>query len=1496
MQTKFDIFLEQLHIKEKKGFENIIFHPVTLVKSESMWIFNVELDEPVSINDIRYLNEKINIFFNHKIIKKIKIKYQYKKITHGEYLIDYFNFILSELIKEKSSFQIIKNYNIRYFEQNLYLEVPKNQNVNSYIKEILNEFNDLGFKDLKILIEESKEIDIENIKKKKEDEHIEQILNSKPTIVKEVKIVSSKPKNDKVYTKISEIPQTSNDISRYQATVGEPIFNITGEIIKIELKQLPKSTLLILDVYDSTDTITVQQFLNKEVLIEEASKLKVSDIIQVRGMAVFDSYRKDVIFKASNITFLKNKEIVEKKDLALEKRVELHAHTKMSNIDGLTEPKDLIKKALQYNHKGIAITDKNGVYSFPDIYNATKGLDDFKVIYGTEFDYIDDQNQFRCTYYDTDFNLDDMTYVVYDLETTGFQIEYQEIIEIGAVKIKNGEIIDTFSEFVKPSKLISTKISELTNITNEMVEDAKPITDVLPRFRDFFNGCCLVGHNINFDNGFLFYNLNKLNINFNYNGVIDTLNIARSFYSSILKRYNLKDVSKAFKVKLSAHHRAVNDSDATANVFIVMLRDFKKMNILTYKDIDLNVNKQEIWKGMIPKHINVLALNETGLKNLFRLVSDSLTKHVHKGPRMFKSDILKYKEGLIVGSGCYKGEVFETAMNKTYKELLDVIDFYDYVEVQPPCGYAHLFENFDNPLKEIKEVIIKIINAAKEKGKIVVATSDTHYLEKEEQQYFDILVNIKQVGGGFHDLKKYEKLPDRHFFTTDEMLLEFQFLDQKLRQEIVIKNPNKILDMAEKYQVLKKELYAPGDDFLVDYNIDSVEEDLKRMVNENVHNKYGEVLPEIVSERVNKELNSIITNKFSTIYYMAHLLVKKSRDDGYVVGSRGSVGSSFVATMMNITEVNPLSPHYICPNCKFSSFKMNEEEKAKYKIRDIEKDLQKELDKVESGFDLPDKFCPCCNHKLLKDGHDIPFETFLGFKGDKVPDIDLNFSGDYQGNAHNYVKELMGEERAFRSGTISTIAENTAIGYVKGYLEEKGIMKRRAEISRLASHINGVKRTTGQHPGGIIVVPKYKEIYDVTPIQYPADDNSLEWRTTHFDYHKFEDNLLKLDILGHDDPTVLKFLMDYVNLHQDKFPFSTPYDIPIDDKEVYKLFCGLESINLKCEQIDSTVGSYAVPELGTTFVRKMLEDTKPKTFAELVKLSGLSHGTDVWTNNAKELVNGNKPEFGKIDIKKIIGCRDDIMVDLMYMGLEPSKAFEIMEFVRKGKPAKKTDPKKWADYKDYMQNKNVPSWYIWSCEQIQYMFPKAHATAYVLNAIRIAWFKVHAPLLFYSAYFSIRAAYYDIEAMVNGAKAIRNKIDEIKNHGDFKETDGSEDEALTPGAKKKDTDTVTVLYVALEMVERGYKFLKCDINKSDSKKFIIDEENKALIMPFVTIPGLGENAAIDIVEKRPFKSKKDLQKRAKVNKTVYDFMLNFGCLDSLVDEDEPDELNLFTFL
>ena len=1284
-------------------------------------------------------------------------------------------------------------------------------------------------------------------------------------------------------THIKNIPLTHNDLAQYENENGTLSFMIEGYVFGMDIKSFvkTKACLALIKVTDETDSIIVKKWLttDKEKELYERD-IKNNVMLRVIGKAEYDGYARCVVLTSSKIDILgihKEEEVI---DDAVVKRVELHAHTKMSTLDGITDAGDYVKTAVKWGWRGMAFTDHSGVYAIPDVDHALPKDYDFKPIYGVELSYVNDE-AFFVSFNNRDISLRDASYIVFDIETTGFSQELDRIIEIAAYKVYQGGIIETFEVFVNPERPIPPHITNITSITDEMVQNEATISEVLPKFLAFCEGSILVAHNAKFDIGFIYANAKRLEIEVMDYPAIDTLNLFRAMYYKDVNKFNLKAMAKYFKIKQEHHHRATDDTKVTAQCFIAMLQDVYARGITNYNEINSVIDKNEHWRHVIPTHINILAQTRVGFKNMYKLLSDSLTNHFSGEAKALKSIIMKYKEGLLLGSSCVNGEVFENALNRTEEETLEAMKFYDFIEVQPPMAYAHLFSSMPNGIEDIQNVIKKIIRLAKSIDKIVVATSDCHYLRPKLKKYRDILINSSQVGGGVHKLSGYDTSPSMHLRTTNEMLEEFDFLGKELAYEIVVENTNIVFDKIDKYPAFYKDMFSPKDDEFKNsiLKVDSIVSEVRRIVKSNVEKMYGENPHEIVTARVNRELESIISNGYASVYYMSHLLVVKSLSDGYLVGSRGSVGSSLVATMMDITEINPLAPHYRCKKCKFHTFKMNADEKEKYGIRDIEEQFQDDLQAVDSGYDLPDAICPVCGEKLSKDGHDIPFETFLGFNGDKVPDIDLNFSGEYQAKAHEYIREVFGYENAFRGGTVGTIAEKNAYGYVKAYLEKTGQTLRECEIERIAGYIVGVKRSTGQHPGGIVVVPHHVDIYDVTPVQYPADNTSNDWRTTHYDYHSFENNLLKLDILGHDDPTIIKYLMDYVHEHQDEFPFDNPQDIPIDDKKIYTLFNSTEAIGITPEMLGSPVASYAVPEFGTNFVRQMLVETRPNTFAQLVKISGLSHGTDVWATNAQDLV-GDKTEFGKIEFKDIIGCRDDIMVNLMYMGLEPLMAFKIMEFVRKGNVSK--NPDKWPPLRQAMVDKNVPAWYIWSCERIKYMFPKAHATAYVLMALRIAWFKIYSPSLFYSAWFSKRAKGHDVHAYLGGPIAIKAKLEELNAKTD---------------ATAKDDGVITALQLALEMTLRGIKFLPVDINLSDSFIFKIEDGN--LRIPFVAVDGLGDSVAQDIIDKRnerPFSSKKDVSQRTRLNQSLFEEFEIMHAFSDLPDEDEYQSEGIFAFV
>ena len=1473
---------------------------VTAKKSNRSLHFLVEFDELMTPPQMSlFINQLQTFFLKPNVVGYIDYQFRFKTADLSTNYKGYYDMIVHKAAESFSPIQIFKTLNVEFVNNTYYVIVEKDGVVvKKYFPELKRVFSKHGLGvSFEIKINEQLETVEEQVARRieEEQENLKSLAQNQSEIVLAEK-TSFTNKHSPLAVPISEIPSTQYLLDKYKNEKGDANFLIEGEVFKTEFRALKNTNLLTFSISDEQDAITVKRFVRSDKDIALAKAIKVGDIVQVSGEAQFDTFQKEIILMAKALYQIERPKKQERMDKSKEKRVEFSIHTKASPMDAVTDIKDYVATLEKWGHEAFAITDKNGVYAFPDVAKAVKGKK-IKPIFGVELEYIDEE-QFKIAWdYHEDFNLKEATYVVFDIETTGLSVVRDKIIEIAAYKVVGGIIGERFEVLVNPEEKLSAFTTSLTNITDEMLEGKDTIEKVLPEFMEFIKGSVLVAHNASFDVNFIIEKAKQLGINHEDFAVIDTLNLARYFYNHKnktenharfyatdsgnipdLKRFNLKAVTKFFKVNLEAHHRAIYDAYATAEIFLAMLQNFYKEEIMTYYEIDASIEPDKVWPHPFGYTATVIAQNQVGYKNLFKIVSDALTEHFSDGPRLVKSVFNKYRNGVLIGSSSETGEVFEAALNKNDDELRRAISFYDYVEVHPIPAYKHLEKGLGDFGKEIIQSIVKrIVDTAKELNKTVIATSNAHYLNPEDKKYREIYIHTKSVGGGLHPLANYDVSPDQHLLTTQEMLDAFSFLDNDTAYEIVVTNTRKLADSIEQIQAFPKDLYSIQDDAFKDtLGIESIAEEVKHLVYNKAHELYGSTIHPYVNQRIERELKNIIDNKFAPIYYISHLLVKKSLDDGYLVGSRGSVGSSLVATLMEITEVNPLKPHYRCKNGDYSVFKMSDEEIIEQGVSAIDEPYIEALKHVKSGYDLPDMNCPHCQAKLHKDGHDIPFETFLGFDGDKVPDIDLNFSGDYQAKAHEYVRELIGENYSFRAGTLQTVAERNAFGYVRGYLEDQGLTKRSAYIEWLAKGIEGVKRSTGQHPGGIVVVPKDKTIYDVTPIQYPADDINAAWKTTHFDYHSFEDNLLKLDILGHDDPTMIKFLMDYVYEHPDEFPFNRAQDIPVDDPKIYELFQGTKVLGFEDKEVYGEVASYAIPEFGTGFTRQMLFDTKPSSFAGLVKISGLSHGTDVWLKNSQDLVLGTT-QYGKISFDDVIGCRDDIMVELIGYGLEPLKAFEIMEFVRKGKPS--ANPAKWAEYEVVMRAHNVPEWYIWSASQIKYMFPKAHATAYVIMAMRIAWFKVYKPLLFYSGFFSKRAVQFDHDTMVAGYNAIRNKIIKMENSTDL---------------KAKDEDVLVTLYIALEMTRRGFKFLPVDINKSEASEFVMEKDG--LRMPFISIDGLGLQAAIDTVEnrkKKPFTSKEDVQRRTKLNKTVFERLESINAFGDLKETSGEIESGLF---
>ena len=1200
---------------------------------------------------------------------------------------------------------------------------------------------------------------------------------------------------------------------------------LEGEIINTDSRELKSGKFLVMfDLYDGTSTITCKAFVEAEKAKAVLGRISDAKGVRISGTAQFDPFAKELGVIANVIVETPGKKKQERQDLAKEKRVELHMHTQMSQMDGMTSATDLIKRAMKWGWKSIAITDHGVVQAFPEAHKLL-GRDnpDMKIIYGVEAYLVPDKTPSVSFPKNQDI---DAEYCVLDIETTGLSFRTEKITELGAVIYKNGEVIDEFECFVNPEKPIPQEVVEVTHITDEMVKDSETIETILPKFLEFIGDRIIVAHNADFDVGFIKYNAEKLGIKLE-NTYIDTLRLAKDLFPDY-KKYRLGIIADKLGIKVDVAHRALDDVITLVKVFKVMIDMLKEQGAKKIEDIDeLGAGKAD-FKKLPSYHAIILAKNYVGLKNLYKLVSFSHLNYFYKKPKILKSLYKQYSEGLILGSACEAGELYRAIVaGKSDEEVEQIAKDYDYLEIQPNGNNMFMVRNGTVPdVEALQEINKKIVALGEKLGKLVVATCDVHFMDPQDEIYRRIL----QAGQGYDDADEQAPL---YLRTTNEMIEEFKYLGLDKAYELVVTNTNKIADMCEQISPISPEKCPP--------HIEGCEKEIEDIAMNRAKELYGDPLPQIVKERLDKELQSIIKNGFSVMYIIAQKLVWKSNEDGYIVGSRGSVGSSFVANMTGITEVNSLPAHYRCPNCKYSDF-------SDYGYK--------------NGFDLPDKDCPKCGHKLDKDGMDIPFETFLGFNGDKEPDIDLNFSGEYQAKAHRYTEVIFGKGTTFKAGTIGTVADKTAFGYVKKYYEERGIPINSAEAVRIAKGCTGIKRTTGQHPGGIIVVPKGREIYEFCPVQHPADDPNSDIITTHFDYHSIDQNLLKLDILGHDDPTVIRMLQDITGID--------PTKIPLDDKATMSIFSSTDALGVTPEQIHSEVGSYGVPEFGTKFVRGMLLDTKPKTFDELIRISGLSHGTDVWLGNAQSLI-----EEGTVTLDQAICCRDDIMIYLIKKGLEPNPAFKIMETVRKGKALK--DPVKWAEYVKMMKEHDVPDWYIKSCEKIKYMFPKAHAAAYVTNAFRIAWFKVHEPLAYYAAYFSIRAKAFDSDVMCHGKEKVKNKMKEIELMGNT--------------ATQKDKDMYDDLEIVWEMYARGFEFLPIDLYKSDSKNFLIDDGK--IRPPLNSIPGLGNVAADSIVEARKdgrFMSIDDLKIRSKAGKSVIEMLTNAGCLEGM---SQSNQMSLF---
>ena len=1224
------------------------------------------------------------------------------------------------------------------------------------------------------------------------------------------------------------------EIEKIDGPIGEVV--IRGKILSVDTREIRnEKTIIIFSITDFTDTIVLKIFARNDDVKDLLGEIDKGKFVKVKGVATIDKFDSELtigsivgIKKCADFTTVRM-------DTSIDKRVELHCHTKMSDMDGVSDVKDIVKRAMKWGHKAIAITDHGDVQAFPDANHTVPSDSDFKVIYGVEAYLVDDLKGMVTDSQNQNLDAD---YVVFDLETTGFSPEVNRIIEIGAVKVKNGAIVDKFSTFVNPEVPIPFRIEQLTSINDSMVIDAPVIADILPEFMKFCEGCVMVAHNADFDMSFIKKNCQRLDIPCAPT-IVDTVALARVLLPN-LNRFKLDTVAKALGVSLDNHHRAVDDAGCTAEIFVKFIAMLKDRGVSTLDEVNaLGTSSVQNVQKMPTYHAIILATCDQGRTNLYRLVSLAHIKYYHRRPRIPKSEFIKYRDGLLIGSACEAGELYRAILNgRPEEEITRLVNFYDYLEIQPLGNNAFLVRDEDSPIAsndDLIEINKKIVRLGEEFHKPVVATCDVHFLDPDDEIYRRIIM----AGQGFKDADEQAPLFLR---TTEEMLKEFQYLGSEKAEEVVIKNTNLIADMCEKISPVRPDKCPPV--------IENSDQMLRDICYNKAHKMYGDPLPEIVQERLDRELNSIISNGYAVMYIIAQKLVWKSNEDGYLVGSRGSVGSSFVATMSGITEVNPLHAHYLCKHCQYSDF---------------DSDLVKSYS-GRSGCDMPDKICPRCGKPLSKEGFDIPFETFLGFKGNKEPDIDLNFSGEYQSKAHKYTEVIFGEGQTFKAGTIGTLADKTAFGYVKNYYEERGVHKRNCEIDRIVLGCVGVRRTTGQHPGGIVVLPMGEQIYTFTPIQHPANDMTVDITTTHFDYHSIDHNLLKLDILGHDDPTMIRMLQDLTGVD--------PTQIPLDDKAVMSLFQDTSALGITPDDlVNCQLGALGIPEFGTDFAMGMLIDTQPTEFSDLVRIAGLSHGTDVWLGNAQTLI-----QEKKATISTAICTRDDIMIYLISMGLDSEESFKIMENVRKGIVAKgKCD--KWLEWKQDMIDHNVPDWYIWSCEKIKYMFPKAHAAAYVMMAWRIAYCKVFYPLAYYAAYFSIRATAFSYELMCQGKDKLEGYMHEYEKRKDE--------------LSKKEQDTYKDMRLVQEMYARGFEFLPIDIYTSEPHHFqIVDGK---LLPALNTIDGLGDNAAVAIAEAAkdgPFLSKDDFRQRTKVSKTTIELMSDLGLFG---DIPESNQLSLFDF-
>lgn len=1430
--------LEQIHFPEKNAaaFQSAAIQSVVVHKSSRVWEFHLIFRQALPFSLFSEFTAALERGFSDIAGVQVKISSPMTELDQQK-IADYWEYIVNTTAHDSAMLQQaclqtspeVKDGRVTLVVEN---EIVKKMLVEKLLDRIEHRYQELGFPQFRIhpfVDQSASQEKIKELKAKHEADDAALAAKAMAQIKKNNARAKTKQKQAAAPAEgpaqLGRVINDKENVTQMKDIQGEErSVVVEGYVFNAEVRELRSGRqLLTFEITDYTSSFAVKKFSRNTEDEAQFANIKPGIWLKVRGPVQEDTWMHDLVINAYDINQVQH---TDRQDQAPadDKRIELHAHTEMSQMDATNSITELAQRAHQWGQPALAVTDHGNVQAFPEAFKAANKFG-IKMLYGMEANVVDDG--IPLVYNENHDVLLDNTYVIFDVETTGLSAIYDKVIELSAVKMKDGNVLERFDEFIDPGFPLSEQTTQLTSITDEMVHGSKSEEEVFKMFKDFCDGCIIAGHNVSFDMGFMNTGYRRHGMKEITEPVIDTLPLARFLYPN-LRGYRLNTLSKKFKVALEHHHRANYDAEATGHLLYKFLKDAEKRYDIRYVD-DLNQHMAEndAYKHARPFHVTLLAQTQDGLKNLFKLVSYSNVRYFHRVPRIPRTLLTKYREGLLLGTACSSGEVFTAMMEKGYAPALKKARYYDFIEVQPKANYAPLLEqHVITDEAHLEDILKNMVKLGDDLDKPVVATGDVHYLDEHDGVYRKILINSQ---GGANPLNRTHR-PDVHFRTTDEMLKAFSFLGDEKAHEIVVDNTHWVADMVDDdIRPVKDRLYTP--------HMKGAEQEIQDRTWHTAKAWYGDPLPKLVQDRVRLELNSIVKNGFSVIYLIAQRLVAKSNKDGYLVGSRGSVGSSVVATLSGITEVNPLPPHYRCPKCQYTHFYT----KGEY----------------SSGFDLPERHCPKCGALLVKDGHDIPFQTFLGFKGNKVPDIDLNFSGDYQPIAHNYMKVLFGEKNVFRAGTIGTVADKTAYGYVKAYERDKDVQFRGAEEDRLAKGATGVKRTTGQHPAGIIIVPDDMDIYDFTPVQYPADDQSAAWETTHFDFHSIHDNILKMDILGHDDPTMIRALQDLSGIN--------PRTIPMNDPGVMSLFSSPKQLGVTEEQIQSKTGTLGLPEFGTRFVRGMLNDTHPKNYSQLLQISGLSHGTGVWLDNAQELI-----KEGTATIANVIGCRDNIMTDLIHYGLDSETSFQVMESVRHGRGI----PDEWQAK---MRKANVPQWYMDSCLKIKYMFPRAHAAAYVLMALRIAYFKVYFPLVYYCAFFSVRADDFDVVAMAHGKDAVKHRMAEINEQGN--------------DASAKDKSLLTILELANEMLERGFKFKMVDLNKSDAANWLIDGDS--LIAPFRAVPGLGLNVAKQIVaarEEKPFLSKEDLAERGKVSKTLIDFLTVNHVLDDLPDE---NQLSLF---